>query len=176
VARSLILRGARGGSEQRGGGPAGPGSRRARRWAAIGIALGAGLAGPGCQRPGAPPGPAISAATPTAAFPLDGTTWRAEELGGQRTEGATATVTFEGASRVAGSTGCNRYFAPLSVSGFALRVGEIAMTRMACSAALMDQETRFVAALAAVRGYRQEGEALRLVDESERTLLRLVRN
>jgi heat shock protein HslJ len=144
--------------------------------AAIGLLLGAGW-GSGCQTPGATSAtaPVISAGAPAAAVPLGGTTWLVQEIEGRRTSDATApTVTFEGVERVAGSTGCNRYSGPLEVSGSALRVGDTAMTRMACPPAVMAQEERFVAALAAVRGQRADGVALLLVDERGRTLLRLV--
>ena len=49
------------------------------------------------------------------------------------------------------------------------------MTRRACPPAVMDQEQRFVAALAAARAYRQEGDVLLLLDEGGRPLLRLSR-
>ena len=140
--------------------------------------LGAGLAVAGCQSTGATPpsAPVTAAAAPAAAFPFGGTTWRVEEIDGRPAgEPGAPTVTFDGVQRVAGSTGCNRYSAPVEVSGPAMRVGVIVTTRMACPPAVMDQEGRFVTALAAIRGYRQDGDALRLVDESGRTLLRLVR-
>ena len=146
--------------------------------AAVGLVLGAGVAAAGCQTPGSPPAPvpATSAGASAAAFPLGGTTWQVEEIEGRRAgDPAAPTVMFEGAQRVAGSTGCNRYSGPLDVRGLALRVSATAMTRMACPPAVMEQESRFVAALAAVRGYRQDGDALLLVDDSGRTLLRLVR-
>ena len=87
----------------------------------------------------------------------------------------TSTLAFEGDQRVSGSTGCNRYTAPLSVTGTSIRVGVIAMTRMACPPPVMDQESRFTAALEAARGFRQEGDVLRLLDEQGRSLLRFTR-
>jgi heat shock protein HslJ len=181
VARALSPTTELAGSEQRPGGAGGglrAGTRRALCWAAIGLTPGAGLAGTGCQKAGPPPGPALaaSAATPAALFPLGGTAWRVEEIEGRLPEDRAApTLAFDGSRRVNGSTGCNRYFAPLTVGGSTLEVGQIAATRMACPPAILDQEGRFVKALAAVRGYRLEGATLWLLDAAGRTLLRLVR-
>ena len=130
----------------------------------------------GCQAttPAATTSPTPS---PPGAFPLTGTAWLAEEIDGQRVvDGTTATtVTFDGRTQAVGSTGCNRYAAPFQVAGATVRLGEIAMTRRACPSAIMDQESRFVAALAATRAYRQEGATLWLLDESGRVLARFTR-
>ncbi len=140
----------------------------ARGRGAIGLAL-VWLGAFGCQS-GAP------AASSTATFLLGGTTWRAAEIEGRATDAEVAsTLTFEGDQRVSGSTGCNRYTAPLSVTGTSIRLGVIAMTRRACPPPVTDQETRFIAALEAARGYRQEGDVLWLLDEQGRSLLRFAR-
>jgi heat shock protein HslJ len=139
----------------------------ARGRIAIGLAL-VGLGAFGCQS-GAP------AASSTTTFRLGGTAWRAVEIEGRATDPEVAsTVAFEGDQRVSGSTGCNRYTAPLSVTGTSIRLGVIAMTRRACPPPVTDQESRFIAALEAARGYRQEGDVW-LLDEQGRTLLRLAR-
>ena len=134
---------------------------------AIGLAL-VWLGAFGCQS-GAP--------TPaTATFLLGGTTWRAVEIEGRATDpGVTSTLVFEGDQLVSGSAGCNRYTAPLSVVGSSIRVGAIAMTRMACPPPAMNQESRFTAVLEAARGFRQEGDVLWLVDEQGRSVLRFAR-
>ena len=140
----------------------------ARRRVAIGLAL-VGLGAFGCQS-GAP------AASSTATFLLGGTGWRAVEIEGRATDPEVAsTLAFEGDQRASGSTGCNRYTAPLSVTGTSIRLDVIAMTRRACPPAVMDQETRFTVALEAARGYRQEGDGLTLLDEQGRPLLRFTR-
>jgi putative lipoprotein len=147
-----------------------------RRRGAVGLVLVSSLSVLGCQAAGPPPG-AVSAASPVpASSPLTGTSWRAEEIRGQRaTDDASPTITFESPGRAVGSTGCNRYIAPLDVTATTLRLGEIVMTRRACPPAVMDQEQRFVAALAAARAYRQERDVLLLLDEGGRPLLRLSR-
>jgi putative lipoprotein len=86
-----------------------------------------------------------------------------------------STLTFEGDQRVSGSTGCNRYTAPITATDTSLRVGVIAMTRRACAPAVSDQERRFVEALTAARSYQQEGNVLRLLTEQGRARLRLTR-
>jgi heat shock protein HslJ len=99
-----------------------------------------------------------------------------DEIDGRRVQGSDApTLTFDGAQRVSGSSACNRYTASLTAAGSGLRVRDVAMTRMACPPAVMELESRFVTALAAVRSYRLEGDALELVDESGRLRLRLSR-
>ena len=147
-----------------------------RRRGAVGLVLASSLSVLGCQAAGPAPG-AVSAASPVpASSPLAGTSWRAEEIRGQRaTDDAAPTITFESPARAVGSTGCNRYIAPLDVAATTLRLGEIVMTRRACPPAVMDQEQRFVAALAAARAYRQERDVLLLLDEGGRPLLRLSR-
>jgi putative lipoprotein len=110
----------------------------------------------------------------TAAFALVGTAWIAEEIESRRVlEQVQSTLTFESAERIVGSTGCNRYFAPLQVSGTALRIGMGGSTRRACPPEVMDQESRFLAALDAIRTYRRDGSTLLLSDEGGQVRLRL---
>ena len=148
----------------------GTGIRRARRGAAVGLAIAAWLFASGCQTDG-------SLSGSPAAFPLPGTTWRVDEIDGQRVAGAQApTLPFDGSQRVFGSTGCNRYTAGVTVATSVIRVGDAATTRMACDPAVMAQEQRFLAALTAVRSYQLNGDALELLDESGRPRLRLSRS
>jgi heat shock protein HslJ len=59
---------------------------------------------------------AALAATPTPS-PLEGTAWVLERLGQRQPQnGTTITLRFE-AGRVAGSDGCNRFGAPVTVRG-----------------------------------------------------------
>jgi heat shock protein HslJ len=130
----------------------------------------------GCEtaRPSAPVTSPTS--TPSGALPLAGTVWVADEIDGQRVvDGVASTIMFDGRAQAVGSTGCNRYVAPLHVAGSTLRLGDIAMTRRSCPPAVMDQERRFVVALGAIRTYHQEGDTLWLLDETGHVLVRLVR-
>jgi putative lipoprotein len=144
---------------------------RARdRAAAIGLRLVLSLVVVGCSSNG-PSGSSMTT------FPLAGTSWRAVEIEGRPTDPAVAsTLTFEGDQRVAGSTGCNLYTAPMSATDTSIRVGVIAMTRRACPPPVSDQETRFTRALEAAREYRQEENILRLLDEQGRSILLLARS
>lgn len=146
------------------------------RQGAAALAIVLWLAVLGCQTSG-PPGPATSpSSTLSGAFPLSGTVWVADAIDGKRVvDGVASTITFEGRAQAVGSTGCNRYVAPLHVAGSTLRLGDIAMTRKACPPTVMDQERRFVVALGAVRTYHQEGDTLWLLDETANVLVRLVR-
>ncbi len=95
---------------------------------------------------------------------LDGTAWVLASLPGRTLlAGAPVTAQFEG-GRVAGSDGCNRYFAPYTRSGAALQFGERGgMTMMACPPETMKQAEAFMGALKAVRGYRVDGNRLELL-------------
>jgi putative lipoprotein len=117
---------------------------------------------------------APTAAPPATVFALVGTAWIAEEIEGRRgLDQVQSTLTFESAERIVGSTGCNRYFAPLQVSGTALRIGMGGSTRRACPPEVMDQESRFLAALDAIRTYRRDGSTLLLSDAGGQVRLRL---
>jgi heat shock protein HslJ len=84
---------------------------------------------------------------------LEGSSWRAQEVGGQALgERPQATLTFERAEeghglRAAGSGGCNRYFGPVEIEGERMAFGPLAATKRACEPAVMDAEQRFFAAL-----------------------------
>ena len=59
-----------------------------------------------------------------------------------------------------GSGGCNRLFGAATVAGDSLTFGDIGTTRMACAPAVMEQEQKFLAALAATRSFRFDGPQL----------------
>jgi heat shock protein HslJ len=110
---------------------------------------------------------------------LVGTAWVTEELEGysvpRRSE---PTAEFE-SERITGSAGCNRYAAPLSISGKRIRTGKADTTRETCDPEVIGQELRFLAALAAVFTYSAEPETspetLRLIDEQGVTRIRFAR-
>lgn len=102
-----------------------------------------------------------------AAAPLAGTHWRLTEL--PREEGFAVDPELRAhlvldaeASRVSGSSGCNRLTGTYTQDGDALTFGPLAGTRMACPEPAMDLERRFHAALEGVTGYSIDGEALTL--------------
>jgi putative lipoprotein len=115
------------------------------------------------------------ATAPSTMVPLTGTQWVAVEIDGAPTGNNRSTLVFDSETHAAGSTGCNRYFASVTLEAEALRFGGVGSTRMACEEPFMAQETRFVTALDAVRRHRIDGTTLLLVDEAGRTRLRFTR-
>jgi len=70
---------------------------------------------------------------------------------------------------VSGSSGCNRFHGPYSKTGSHLALGQMAVTRKACTGeGIMEQEQRFLSALASVTTFRIEGDllVLRRADDS----------
>jgi heat shock protein HslJ len=58
-----------------------------------------------------------------------------------------ATLAFPEASKVSGKGSCNRFFGPAKIDGNAIQLGPLGSTRMACSEAVMNQETKYLNAL-----------------------------
>jgi len=59
-----------------------------------------------------------------------------------------------------------------TVARGSIAFGGVGTTRMACVPAVMDQEQKFLGALAAARGFRFEGPHLKLYDASGAEVLR----
>lgn len=116
------------------------------------------------------------AARSEAAEPAPFGDWLAEDVGGRGViDNARTTIELRAEGVVTGSGGCNRFSGRAQLSGTALRFDPMISTRMACAPALMDQERKFLDALAAVRGWRFEREKLALLDGSETRLVLLAR-
>ena len=89
-----------------------------------------------------------------AASLLAGGDWRIEDVAGMGVvDGALAEITLSQAGRLAGSTGCNRFFGTYELSGEGLSFGAVGATLMACPEALMMQERRIFDALEEVRRF-----------------------
>lgn len=82
-------------------------------------------------------------------------------------------ITVDGV--VTGSGGCNRMRGQATISGASLTFGAMAGTRMACPPAVMDQESKFLSALEAVRSFRvdRQQHKLFLLDAAGQTVMRL---
>ncbi len=105
---------------------------------------------------------------------LIGTSWLAEEIDDQRVlERIEATLSFDSAQRITGQAACNRYFGALELGEGTIRLKPAGTTRMACAPAVMDQESRFFAALGAVSAFRRGAGKLVLLDETGRVRVRL---
>ncbi|MBK1691030.1 META domain-containing protein [Ectothiorhodospira mobilis] len=104
---------------------------------------------------------------------LTGGTWRIEDVaGGGSIDRSRIHITFDPRGRVTGSTGCNRFFGPYTLTGEGLTIGPLATTMMACPQALMDQERRVLQALEGVRRFDRDATgALRLMGGSGDTPL-----
>jgi putative lipoprotein len=79
---------------------------------------------------------------------LGGTPWLLEDLSGRGViDNSHVTLQFMADGKVAGSGGCNRYSGSMALKGAQIEFTPMASTMMACAPALMDQETRYFAAL-----------------------------
>jgi len=117
-------------------------------------------------------GNATSPTDPAAS--LVGPTWRATSIKGQPVlSGTTITAEFSSEERVAGTSGCNRYFGSAKADAGRISLGPFGATRMACSPdAVMTQEADYFATLEAVKSYTVKGDELRLgPTASEATLV-----
>jgi heat shock protein HslJ len=76
---------------------------------------------------------------------------------------AEVTAIFGGGGSVAGNGGCNTYNGPYTVDGSAIAIGPLMSTKMACPT--LDQETAFLAALAASTTFVISGDTLELRDD-----------
>lgn len=105
-----------------------------------------------------------TSATPAPSAKLEGTSW---VLVSDVPEGAKApslTLQSDG-HKVAGSTGCNRFFGQYTLEGQALQFGAMGSTKMACvEPSAMDLEKRFLETLTRTRTYGISGDILELRD------------
>src|SRR5262249_45467592 len=106
-----------------------------------------------------------------AAPELVGTYWGLLEVDGNSFPDYQGTrepyIAFRREGSVAGFAGCNTMGGGYEVSGGRLRVGPLAMTRMACAGSDgMVMESAFVRALDVTASYRIEGKTLELRDAS----------
>jgi heat shock protein HslJ len=106
-----------------------------------------------------------------------GVEWRAVEIDGAPvTEGVGSTLVVDESGRVSGRLGCNRMAGRLEGEGTRVSFGQFVATRMACAPPAMDQETRFEAALSAVRQAVVDSDGrLRLLDGEGRTRVLMAR-
>jgi heat shock protein HslJ len=103
---------------------------------------------------------------------LTGRTWVVEDIGGGGLiDSSNVTLSFGTHGRVAGSGGCNRWFAGFELTGESLSIGQAGSTLMACPEALMTQERRFFEALAQVTGFDIDETGALLLTGGDGTLL-----
>ena len=81
--------------------------------------------------------------------------WLAEDIQGVVVIDRIQTIVEIGEDgAVSGSGGCNRFAGKATISGDTISFSPLASTEMACSPAVMDQEQKFHAALAATKAFR----------------------
>lgn len=81
-----------------------------------------------------------------------------------------ATITFQD-GQAAGNASCNRFFAPYTVDGDQLTIGQGGSTMMACPEPAMSQEQAFLGNLAQVATYAIVGTQLQLFDGAGQMVL-----
>jgi heat shock protein HslJ len=82
------------------------------------------------------------------AISVVGSTWQVEDIDrGGIIDRSMVTVQFPEEGRITGSTGCNNYFASVSIDSSSISLSGIGTTRRACPQSLMNQEQRFLEAL-----------------------------
>lgn len=119
----------------------------------------------------------VDGAPATPAGALQGTEWRAQEIGGRSVlDIVQSTLSIEAGGRISGSAGCNRYFGTASVKDGAISVGPLGTTRMACMPEQMEQEKSFLDAIAKTRGFHVDGGRLVLLDGDGKTLMQLIKS
>lgn len=84
-----------------------------------------------------------------AALPEPGSRWRLARLGEQSAlADVEVTLVFEEEGKISGSAGCNRYFGEARLEQGRLALGPIGSTKRMCLGPGMEQETRYLRALA----------------------------
>ena len=86
-----------------------------------------------------------------------------------------AYIQFTEDGRAAGNSSCNRFSASYTLSETQLSFGQAASTRMACQEALMEEEQRFLDALARVAQVQLENGILELTDADGTLVLKASR-
>ena len=114
----------------------------------------------------ASPGP-----EPDAGDTLNGTRWSLVSIGGSPVLASESTSMQFEKGRLSGSDGCNRYTTIYNASDSSLKIGpNIAGTRMACAAPVMEEAKTFIEMLGRIAGYRRDGERMTLLDGGGRPL------
>ncbi len=104
---------------------------------------------------------------------LPGTSWLAEDIDGKGViDSLQTTMKVSRDGKLSGNAGCNSYSGTPEISGEAITIGPMAMTRMACLPAVDGQERRFLDALGETKSYRIEGDLLYFLDGEGKILIR----
>jgi heat shock protein HslJ len=114
---------------------------------------------------------------PPAPEPLVGTNWTLDSVySGTAVSsviaGTTITAVFGEDGRVAGSAGCNHYFASYNVTGTSVSIGSAGSTKMYCTGpGVMQQESSYLASLSRAAAFTITGNRLSLAEANGTMLL-----
>jgi len=112
----------------------------------------------------APGGDSVPA-VPRSTGAFTGTEWRLAMVGGMEPRESAAWIRFRDNGELEGSTGCNNLRATYVAGSSAMRIGPVAMTRMACSGeSAAAQERLLLGALEAAEAHQVADGYLRLFD------------
>jgi heat shock protein HslJ len=91
---------------------------------------------------------------------LGGLEWRAVDINGAPVLAEAAPTLRLDSGRASGNASCNRFSGSYQLmrGGERLRFGPLAVTRMACAPAIMDQERRYLAIVEFARSYDFYGD------------------
>jgi heat shock protein HslJ len=124
----------------------------------------------GCTGSGGPGGTGEKPAS------IVGPVWRVEEIAGTAVTGESPiTLKLDAGGGASGRGGCNSYGGSYTLAGEALHFSPLASTRMACAAALMDQEQRYFDTLTQVTHYAVADDGALLLETGEGKEIRLRR-
>jgi len=99
---------------------------------------------------------------------LQGVEWKIVSLAGKPTPAdAPASLAFLLDGKLAGNTGCNRFFGTYTLTGEGLDVGQLGSTRMACAPDRMEFESRFTQSLMSVRGFTFDADGVLILKSSD---------
>ncbi|KFC75611.1 Heat shock protein-like protein [Bosea sp. LC85] len=103
--------------------------------------------------------------------------WLAEDIrGGGVIDRLQSVLELAADGKVSGTGGCNRMSGSAKLSGPQISFGPLASTRMACTLAAMNQESKFFAALESARSWRiDRQDKLVLLDAGGTPIMRLAR-
>ena len=116
---------------------------------------------------------------PPAADSLPGTRWvvtgfTVDGTGGVLPAGVRLTLDFNDAGGVGGTAGCNSYFGTVAFTAGGIAITGIGSTEMACDAAVMEREARFLAVLGRVGAFVLEDGHLSLTGDGGAVSIDLV--
>jgi heat shock protein HslJ/membrane-bound inhibitor of C-type lysozyme len=122
---------------------------------------------------------APTVATEASAMPhtleLTGTRWQVEDIdAGGVIDNSHVTIEIPESGRIAGSSGCNRYFGSVVMDTAGFQVSVAGSTKRACGPALDAQEHRVLQALLDVRRWESDGTVLQLFDAEGKARIRAV--